>query len=554
MNTQGRAGTQAATTPQAIIYTRVSTAGQAEHGTSLESQKAACLQEAKDLGAVVVSHYEDPGVSGAAYHGRPGIQAALADLEAGRANTLIIANLSRFSRDREHQSVIKRRVKAAGARLVFCDIHFEDTPEGDLAFNIFGDFADYERQLIRSRTMKGRRKMAEGGLAPTRSRSPLGYHIVTKADVLARDYPEEQLGTYQIVPEQTPLVQEIFQRYSSGQSLRMVCRWLQESGVPTTQGGRRWDASSLRRILSNPVYKGRPEWGRQRSKPDESRLARGCKMAYTLETTAKEDRVLLSAPPLVSEQVWDACNLRMEDNRGTGGRRDRKRMLTGLIYCPQCGRRMESRVRRQGETEHLHYACHEFAPSRNSAGTVCHSKQYNGRVIEALVIDAITEYVKNPALLEEAIAAYMNRHSAAADAQELERLRGELIRLEARERAIVKAQIDGVQAGTDTAPYLEALHAIAPKKANVQARIKTLDRQAEQTEAPGSVAELTRELAEKTCRVLQSEKLTPLEKNDLLSAIVERIVPEGDGVRVELRPFGAVTVYQTVFSSFHQAP
>ena len=65
MNTQGRAGTQAATTPQAIIYTRVSTAGQAEHGTSLESQKAACLQEAKDLGAVVVSHYEDPGVSGA---------------------------------------------------------------------------------------------------------------------------------------------------------------------------------------------------------------------------------------------------------------------------------------------------------------------------------------------------------------------------------------------------------------------------------------------------------------------------------------------------------
>ncbi len=77
---------------------------------------------------------------------------------------LIIANLSRFSRDREHQSAIKKRVQAAGARLVFCDMDFDDTPEGDLAFGIMGTFADYERKVIKDRTMKGRKRRAQEGL------------------------------------------------------------------------------------------------------------------------------------------------------------------------------------------------------------------------------------------------------------------------------------------------------------------------------------------------------------------------------------------------------
>ena len=90
----------------------------------------------------ISSTAKTPIPSGALYHARPGIQAALRDLEAGKADTLIIANLSRFSRDREHQSTIKKRVEAAGARLVFCDMDFADTPEGDLAFGIMGTFAD----------------------------------------------------------------------------------------------------------------------------------------------------------------------------------------------------------------------------------------------------------------------------------------------------------------------------------------------------------------------------------------------------------------------------
>ena len=78
--------------PRAVIYLRVSTTGQAEEGTSLDAQKAACLSKARALGAQVVACYEDAGVSGALYAARPGIQAALADLEMGNADTLIVTN------------------------------------------------------------------------------------------------------------------------------------------------------------------------------------------------------------------------------------------------------------------------------------------------------------------------------------------------------------------------------------------------------------------------------------------------------------------------------
>ena len=50
---------------RAVIYTRVSTNRQAEEGTSLEVQEAACLRKAQDLEAEVVDIVSDEGVSGA---------------------------------------------------------------------------------------------------------------------------------------------------------------------------------------------------------------------------------------------------------------------------------------------------------------------------------------------------------------------------------------------------------------------------------------------------------------------------------------------------------
>lgn len=102
-------------TAKAVLYLRVSTEEEAETGTSLETQELACLRKVAALGGQVIGIHKDEGVSGGFYLSRPGIQAALCDLEAKRADVLIVASLSRFSRDAEHQQAIRKRIERAGA-------------------------------------------------------------------------------------------------------------------------------------------------------------------------------------------------------------------------------------------------------------------------------------------------------------------------------------------------------------------------------------------------------------------------------------------------------
>src|SRR5579859_118783 len=94
---------------KAVIYTRVSTGRQAEEGTSLEVQEAACLRKATELGAEVVDVIPDEGVSGALYISRPGIQKALRMLEVGEANLLLMMKLDRSGRDADVLGLIRKR-------------------------------------------------------------------------------------------------------------------------------------------------------------------------------------------------------------------------------------------------------------------------------------------------------------------------------------------------------------------------------------------------------------------------------------------------------------
>ena len=116
----------------------------------------------------------------------------------------------------EHQQAIKKAVKAAGGRIVFCDMDFDDTPEGDLAFGIMGGFAQYERAVIKDRTMKGKRKRAEEGQQPQRSTPAYGYHIVTNAQVECGLYPPEMRGRYVVIEEEAAVVRELFAAYAAG--------------------------------------------------------------------------------------------------------------------------------------------------------------------------------------------------------------------------------------------------------------------------------------------------------------------------------------------------
>jgi DNA invertase Pin-like site-specific DNA recombinase len=132
-------------------YARVSTDGQ-----SLASQDGQLHQ----AGAVKV--YAEK-VSGASASNRPALAKALRVL--GEGDTLIVTRLDRLARStRDLLNVLDAIAKAgAGFRSLADSWADTTTPHGRLMLTVLGGLAEFERELIRSRTGEGRKRaMAKG--------------------------------------------------------------------------------------------------------------------------------------------------------------------------------------------------------------------------------------------------------------------------------------------------------------------------------------------------------------------------------------------------------
>lgn len=508
---------------KAVLYLRVSTDEQAESGTSLETQEFACLRKAAEMGAQVVEMYRDEGVSGALYLSREGLQKALSDIESGRANILIVYSISRLSRDVEHQQIILKRLKAAGARLVICDMPVEDTEEGELMFGISGTFAQYERQLIRKRTMDGRRRRAEEGRMPYRTRSPFGYYIPIREDMYAGRYSAEQVGTYLIVEAEAEIVRELFRRYAAGASLRGLGLWLDSQGVPTRQGAPYWKPVVLRSMLMNHVYKGLVLVGKR----EYITVSEGRKWTSSCRFRPEEQCIRITIPAIVDEQTWEMCQQRLTTNRARfSGHPGRRHLLSGILICPQCGKRMKGATIKGV----LYYRCYEetFCPYR---------KHTPGSKADGLISRLIRSISQSPHLLATKLHVYSQSHKATGQVECREELQEELKTLQAKERATVQAQIAGIAAGADPSLYDALFTEIATKKKFLTERLAALEaRSKEETFSADDTAGIIAQAFADVETVLDSTDLTPAEKNRAVSTIIHGIYPpvEGEEYRVDL--------------------
>ncbi len=539
---------------RAVLYGRVSDASQVE-GTSLAEQHAACTTKAQHLNAQVVGYYEDAGVSGGLYLARPGIQAALADLESGKANVLIIAKLDRYSRDREHQTAIKKRVELAGARLIFCDVDFADTPEGDLQFGILGSFAEYERKVIRERCMKGARRRALEGIQTKTAFAPFGYYIPNKSDVFLGAYAGDQYGKYQIVEEQAAIVRSVFEKIENGDSMHAVARWLNEQGTATPRNGEYWRCSTLKRIINNPVYKGKAPYGRHQKFHDESRLKEGFKQPFVLRERPAEDWIYIDCPALVSEKTWDVCQEILQGNKSRhGGRPERRYTLSGLLRCPKCNRTMHAtkRIKKRspgqiakGSGKHPYldyrYACRDSRPSRNTGGCQCNARNYSGNKAERCVFEAVKYAAQQTETTAAALQAFYNAKRTDFSASEYNELERKLKELERREGATIEAQIRGLTIGANVSVYEDILRQIAKQRTEAKHKLEEVAQQrVSVTDADCmDAAQIISQALQAVEEVFEVPELTDGEKRDFLARVVDSVYPTDDleTYAVNLKPF-----------------
>ena len=216
---------------KAIGYIRVSTEQQADEGVSLAAQRAKITAWCALNDYELITIYEDAGISGKTVSKRPQLQTALSEMKKGMA--LVVYSLSRLARSTKNCIEIADELKATGSDLVSLTEKIDTSSAmGEFFFTLIAALGQMERKVIGERTKAAlAHKKANGEkYAPV----PFGYAEVNRR--------------LEVVKHEADLIDEIFSKRASGETLQSIALALNEQGVIGKQGGK-WYASSVSCIL-----------------------------------------------------------------------------------------------------------------------------------------------------------------------------------------------------------------------------------------------------------------------------------------------------------------
>lgn len=379
---------------------------------SVGDQRQAIERWATTQGCPLAAVFTDDGVSGGKLS-RPGLDALLAHVEAHpRGGVVVMWDVARLARpdDPLDGMLLERRITRAGWRVVFLhDAARTGDPLTDRLMGLMGfhHAGQYRRTLALSTTRGAASSMAAG--ASWRGPTPYGYaKRVTWADgrvqvvprgmkVPTRDAREVRLVPGD--PREVDAARSIFDDYArGGLGFPGIVARLVASGAPAP--GARWNVSTVRELLANPVYTGDLVWNRKtygrlvayaEGAPHllgdgERRVRRNARADWVVVREAHE--------ALVDRATFERVQaIRGERGRARGGARRAERYpLSGLLACGACGGPMvmknchRYKAGRKLDARQARYRCAGPDPSRGCAGFSIHED-----VIEAAVRAALHE-------------------------------------------------------------------------------------------------------------------------------------------------------------------
>jgi site-specific DNA recombinase len=326
--------------PQRVLsYQRYSSDNQSD--ASIEDQRRLCRAWIAREGAEIAGEYADHAYSGATLL-RPGYQALIADVLAGKADIVLTESLDRISRDQEHLAAFFKQCEFAGVRV----ISLSDGEVGPLHISMRGvmgsmflrDLSDKTRRGVEGRILKGRSHGAP----------PYGIRVVHKLTVTG----ELDTGLREVDPDKAAIVERIFREYAAGKSPLRIAHELNEAGIPGPSG-KKWHQATIRGrptradgLLRNRAYIGDIIWNRRRNVRDPI-------SGKTLRRLNPADKLTHGKAPelrIIDDALWHEVQARLasealppRDSKIEGtvtqgfwaGRR--VLLLTGKIFCGVCG-------------------------------------------------------------------------------------------------------------------------------------------------------------------------------------------------------------------------
>lgn len=245
-------------------------------------------------GITITTWLEELGASGGDAS-RPKWNQALKAIEQGKAQAILVWNISRFSRSlTDALKALERIEKAGGALYSASGDVGDDTPSGRFTRNVFLSLAEMERERARDNFRSAQVSAIGRGI---HMQIPTGYR---------RDPKTRKL---EIDPKMAPVVKAIFEMRARGATWGDCAKYLIEYGNRPTA-----NRESVRVMIRNRAYLG---------------------VAYHGDIEQKN-----AHPAIVSQRLFDKANAVKGRRPSKDGTISSKTLLQGLVFCGSCGHKM----------------------------------------------------------------------------------------------------------------------------------------------------------------------------------------------------------------------
>ena len=519
---------QRATDKITALYCRLSQEDANEgESNSIQNQKAILLQYAKEHRFPNLTFFVDDGYSGTNYD-RPGFQAMLAEIEAGKVAVCCTKDLSRLGRNSSLTGLyINFTFPKYGVRYIAINDHFDtidpNSTDNDVAGikNWFNEFfaKDTSRKIRAVQKAKGERGV------PLTTNVPFGY---------LKD-PNDK--TRWIVDEAAAqVVKRIFRLCMEGRGPMQIAKVLQEEKVlnptaykrragiktpsPETSDPYHWNTNTVVHILERREYTGCTVNFKTYTNSIWDKKQR--------ETPLKKQAVFYNThPAIIEEEVFDKVQeIRQQRHRRT--KTGKSSLFSGMVYCADCGAKMRYCTTNYFEKRQDHFVCANY---RSNTGS-CSAHYIRAVVLEDLVwmhMKAVISYVtrhesyfrtvmehKLRLSSEEAIRAHQKRLEQA------QRRMGELDRL------FIRIYEDNVAGKLSDERFAMMSQSYEDEQTQLKAEIQTLQQDIEVQERQ---IENLEQFIQRVHKYEDLQELTPYALRELVKAIYIEAPDKSSGKR-----------------------
>lgn len=314
-------------------------------------------------------------VSGETIASRPIMQKLLTDVEKGLWKGVLVVEVERLARgETMDQGLVAQTFKYTNTKIITPNKIYDPSNEFDVEYFEFGLFMSRREYVIINRRLQGGRLSSAKEGKYTGNKPPYGY---------IRDKLTGQKGyTLKPHPEQADTVKLIYDLYTTGTGISLIVRRLNELTIPSATG-KDWSVSTIRGILSNPVYIGKIRWN---FRPQVKKMQDG----EIIKERPRAKEWLLSDglhPAIITPEAYGKAQRILAENPSVPAPKHRgvKNPLAGLIICGKCGRRM---IRRP-------YSKRNYPETLMCPATSCDNVSTKLEIVESKVIEKLTEWLKN---------------------------------------------------------------------------------------------------------------------------------------------------------------